>query len=398
MAALGFLGGIQPGGLGAQNIQTVMGLGQQMNENQGQQKALELETNAREIMRTQGPEAARKYLTEAVRGTGINPKNMRAVQDKIEKLEAQGNASKAAAMMQDKDPKVQLEGQQLAFKSMEPKDAAALVKALMPEAKLYTLGAEQSLVDATGHVIKKGEASTTMKVSDLGGQDVTNEVTKLWGEGGIKDFLTKLGQGDPTAIATHQEAVRLAQARQDEDKAKGRKAMTDAASIQAAGDKAMAQAIGREKGSALEPTIQKNLLEMEDMWNVAQDIKETYDPKFSGQMKGRIGEVRQILGMPYQNEAEFRQSTISLLNQRIKNMSGTAVSVQEGARLQAEMPVVTDEPKVFESKLNNVIKRLERNYESSFEMATTPRGQLKRKKLSAGDGKKITPGGREVIE
>jgi hypothetical protein len=83
------------------------------------------------------------------------------------------------------------------------------------------------------------------------------------------------------------------------------------------------------------------------------DIERIYRPEYVGPVAGRTAKAKAAIpGVDVSEDvAAFHASVAALRNEVIKLMSGAAVSGNEMARMQQQLPDVTDKPSVFQAKL-----------------------------------------------
>jgi len=123
---------------------------------------------------------------------------------------------------------------------------------------------------------------------------------------------------------------------------------------------------GQQFGKKATGQIESQLVELSTARERLGAIAAEFNPDFLT-LQTRAGmslkEMRDKVGLlPPDQQAQladftrFRQNTIKNLNRTIKEITGAAMNQQEVPRIQGEVPVVTDSPAVFETKLRNAVR------------------------------------------
>ena len=83
-----------------------------------------------------------------------------------------------------------------------------------------------------------------------------------------------------------------------------------------------------------------------------------FDSEFVGPIKGRIGSVKDAIGLNPQLQSEFLAATSAFTNAIIKQITGAQMSEPEAKRIKKQIPEPTDPPTVWRAKRNQSLKNI----------------------------------------
>lgn len=362
-------------------------MGQMMNETSGAQQAGELKANIAQIAETQGPEAAKKYLVEMQKSGNLRKHASEEGENLADGMLQKKAGATAIQNMLSKDMKVATQGTQQLFTAFKPAEAAAIFSKLMPEQKLHTVG--DALVAPDGSVIYQG--APKMKVSDLGGQDVTGEVVKLW-KGSIGDFTAKLAAGDPLAVTTHQQAVKNAE-QADIDKENRREGRVDARSRSTTGaimsaasmqSKAMLEAAkttAREGAQPLDSGARENMSRFDEILTSVADVRATKTDDMVGPGAAAKGYIASKLGVKGEREA-YMDSSLENAKDLVKRLrTGAAISGADESSFLKMLPDKKQGPEEFNAQMNRFESAITRKRDEYLRSAKEGKGGYVPKKI-----------------
>ena len=83
-----------------------------------------------------------------------------------------------------------------------------------------------------------------------------------------------------------------------------------------------------------------------------------FDTEFVGPIKGRVGSVKDAIGLNPQLQSEFLAATSAFVNAIIKQITGAQMSEPEAKRIKKQIPMPTDPPTVWKAKRNQSLKNI----------------------------------------
>lgn len=107
------------------------------------------------------------------------------------------------------------------------------------------------------------------------------------------------------------------------------------------------------------------------------DITTLYKADYVGPIRGRWGSVKGVTGDITTDEVQLRRSIEDMKDTLLRARSGAAITQQEYTRLSGLVPNVTDQPVVFEGKLEGFARAAEQLREEKLRVATTARSALR---------------------
>lgn len=375
-------------------VPMVAQMAQQQRLQMGQQQLSEIRGNIAKLGE-KGPDAIKKYLTEAAAAPNLHPEVSKVVADQLAQVTERTNERDAVAKLTSRDPKDIMKEMPKLVESMGAEKAMSLYKGLKLDEKGQFIQAGDQIFwgdRATQEVKEVARATPKFNAAAVGGTDVTQELTRM----GVK-----AEEATPEQLQqASQSLLSRQQAEKEKSRASSANAIISAGAMNAKAQQQGMNALAQSMNRPMEQSEIKEINQLRGAVGMLQDIEDTYDPKFTGQISGRMGAVREFQGTPYKNETEFRQNTIQQLNEYINRITGAAVGqVEEVGRLKAAVPTVTDEPKVFESKLKNSLRIAERILKDSATAHTSTRGARSVEDLTTvpRQGKpSVSPGGRRM--
>jgi hypothetical protein len=152
----------------------------------------------------------------------------------------------------------------------------------------------------------------------------------------------------------------------------------------------MAEAMGglknrlEEESRPLPAGQAEGLAELETMVGQTDLLRKNYSPSYVGKVEGTLGSLQEYTGAIGEKQATYR-AALQQLNNLVGNLrSGQALTGQEIARLQKELPQITDNDAVFKAKLGQFhesVRTLLENKRRTFKEAgygKTPKGSKPR--------------------
>jgi hypothetical protein len=388
MGALGFLGGIQPGALGARNIQTVMGVGQQVQQQAGQRQLAEIRSNIAKLGQEKGSDAVKKYLTEAVAAPNLNANVSKVVAEELKTVTDRTNARDAVTKLSSRDPKVVIAALPGLIEAMGPDKAMAIYNGIKQENKPQVVQAGDQIWTfdpATREFAEGPKATPKFNAATIGGTDVTEELRRM------KIDPTKATEDELQTAAMNVEAKR------DEDRAKGRasheKAILGGAALQAKAIEQSTLAGARETGKnmaeiASAPAKREQAEKVRAMLGVEDNINKLsteFTPQERAQYVGMGGlkmGYNQALQLVQSGKADQKFARFSAL---VNEGKGEAFQTAGKAFTASEKPIVfgyipTGEEwssEQFEQKLKLSHERIGTAIDREADLGATPAGSMK---------------------
>lgn len=143
---------------------------------------------------------------------------------------------------------------------------------------------------------------------------------------------------------------------------------------QAAGQIRAAEIARTEK--PLEGPMAEKVSILQTVRAMTRDMAALYSPDFVGPVTGRLGAVREITGAISDQEVEFRRVIEDVKDSLLRARSGAQINESEYARLTRLVPLYTNQPNVFQARLNGFNRALEQAISERLKVETTGRAAL----------------------
>lgn len=112
-------------------------------------------------------------------------------------------------------------------------------------------------------------------------------------------------------------------------------------------------------GKPASPGERKAIAETRATLDELQNLKALFDDSFVGPVAGRVGAVKNILGLNQPKREALIAASAAFRNSIIKSITGAAMSEPEAKRIMKQLPSETDAPSVWLSKWEQSIRNLE---------------------------------------
>lgn len=370
-----------------------MMIGQIQQQQMGQKQLAEIRSTITQLGE-KGPDAVKKYLTGAVASPNLRPDVSKVVAAELKTVTDNINARKAVEKLTSRDPKEIMKALPEIMETLGDERGMALFKGLKLDSKLQAVQAGDQMYTfdpITGEYTEGPKATPKFNAATIGGTDVTEE-------------LTRMGINPPDATPEElQEATkRVKQDRLDREARSNSTALT-AAGMNAAAIKAGMIEKSKQDVRPLDLGVVKEINQLRGVVGLMQDIQDTYKKEQVGKWGSTAGWIREVAGMPYKNETEFRQNVVQNINQYINTITGASSGQQEEVpRLKSAIPNLNDEPKVFEAKTENFLRIANRMLRNSVQLHKMGQGSISEEELinvpRMEKRPQKTPGGLKVIE
>ena len=115
------------------------------------------------------------------------------------------------------------------------------------------------------------------------------------------------------------------------------------------------------RGDKLSPKEREGLIGARQAVEKLNVVRDMFKPEFVGPLKGRVSNVKDMLGVLGPSEAVFRSQFQEFKNELIKARSGGAVTPQEADRLEKEISNFNVSPDVYLARLERAINSIKRS-------------------------------------
>lgn len=387
----------------------MMQMGQMMRQQRGQQQLADIRGNIAKLQE-KGPDAIKKYLTEAVAIPELHPDVSKIAAEQLAKVTERTQARDAVAKLTSRDPKEIIAALPTLMETLGDERAMALYKGLKQENKPQVVQAGDQIwtFDPMSREFTEGpKATPKFNAAVLGGPDVTQELTRV----GI----------DPKDATREQiqEASQAAFDRAESERAKGRasqeKAILGGAALQAKAVEQSTITAAREKAKAdveianipvkkeAADDLNKRLALEENQHRLLNEFTPQERAQYVGMGGLKLG-YNQVMQLVQQGRADPKFARFSALVNEGKAGAfvdaGKNLTKNEQAIQFGYIPTAEEwSPTQFEEKLKLSHERTKASIDRTADLATTAPASLK-DYVSEQRGKrsKTTPGGRRVIE
>jgi len=129
----------------------------------------------------------------------------------------------------------------------------------------------------------------------------------------------------------------------------------------------------------LEGAVAKEVGDLSALLAQHADVSTLYKPDYVGPIRGRTGTLGELTGNISTQEVQLRRSVADMKDTLLRARSGASITQQEYTRLRGLVPNITDQPTVFEGKMQGFARAIEQLREAKLRVATTARGTLREK-------------------
>lgn len=127
----------------------------------------------------------------------------------------------------------------------------------------------------------------------------------------------------------------------------------------------------------LEGAAAKEVADINALLALHHDATGLYKQEYVGPIRGRLGSVGELTGNITTDEVQLRRAVQDMKDTLLRARSGAAITQQEYSRLSELVPNLTDQPNVFEAKMQGFARSLEQLRGAKLQVATTGRGALR---------------------
>lgn len=246
-------------------------MGQATQQITGQKELAQIRQQVHQINESQGPEAARQFLGQALGNSRISPSAATVLNKQYEEMTRRKQQTQAIAALATGDHKTKLEAAAaLSEGGMDPKMIGELVKLGMPDKRVVQAGNSIFTYDPMNDKLEaRAQVPDKFNSAKLGGTDVTQEIRAMGFD--PEAISNAADQGDAQAQGVISQAIKSIEQKALEKEERGRKTMLTAADMQAKATQA-----GMIKSAQIGAEAQAKLnipVEMVEKGDVVYDVE-----------------------------------------------------------------------------------------------------------------------------
>jgi uncharacterized protein YwlG (UPF0340 family) len=379
-------------------------MGERLQEQAGSREAAQLMMQGQQIASEKGPEAAKKFWTDAATSKTGSPLGTKLAAEQLQKVSERLDTRDAANMLLSKDPKKIAEAIPTIYANLGSEKANALIKTLKDDNKVQFLQTKSGIYvgDPMMRTVQKVESiPQEITAADVGGTDVTQVLTRM---GLTLDEATPEQRQKAASIAAQE-------AREKEERS-ARQASQREGALAAALKAGIVQSSKNMADVMTKPVEREQAKEVGDLLSIEDNTEKLlreFTPaeraKYAG-MGGLKMSYQQALQAVKGGQADPKFARFSALVNEAKGeafkTAGKALTATEAAVVFGYIPTGEEwSAEQFEQKLNLSRERIGTAIDRRTELGTAAPGSMKgfveEQRAKRPKARETTPSGRVII-